>query len=422
MAAHQEANPVVRLLVVEPRNLYPTDSGAKILSSNLLRHLCVNHEIVLVVNVDPREPPETVERMRALCSELITVPWHELRNFTPRFYAELARCLVTGEVYAVRKFSTPALRAAAASAAERHDVDAIVCDTISAFMPDAFGDPPARPVVALDHNIEYRLRERQAAQATGLKAAYLRYYGRKTREFELDACRRATQVATVSAADADALRREHGIEHVTALPPGVDTDYFRPTDDEADEPELVFTGSMDWQANQAAVLFFAREVLPAVKAAVPDVRFTIVGRRPPASVRALGEADPAHVTVTGTVDDVRPYLSRAPVAVVPVLFGSGVKLKVFEAMAAAKPVVLSSIGAEGLPIRHEEHALIVDGAEAMAAACVRLLGDAGLRRRLGAAARTLVAENYDWSVVAEALAQVCEAAALAPKGPHDDRR
>jgi glycosyltransferase involved in cell wall biosynthesis len=401
----------VKLLVAEPRTLFPPDSGAKILSSNILRHLCRRHEVVLVVNFDPCEPEETREQMRGLCSELVTVPWRELRNFTPRFYAELVRCLLTGEVYAVRKFSTPALQAAVRDQADRHDVDAVVCDTISAFMPDAFGVPPSRPVIALDHNIEYLLRERQAGQATGLKAAYLRYYARKTREFEIDACRRATRVATVSSADAELLRREHWLGNVFALPPGVDAEYFTPADEEGDEPELVFTGSMDWQANQEAVLFFATEVLPVIRATVPGARFTIVGRRPPAKVRALAEADPEHVTVTGTVDDVRPYLHRARVAVVPMLFGSGIKIKVFEAMASGKPVVVSTIGAEGLPLEHERHALIADGAQNMAAACVRLLGDAGLRRRIGAEARRLVAENFDWSVVADALAHICEEAA-----------
>ena len=411
----------MKLLVVEPRGLFPADSGAKILSSNILRHLCKAHDVTIVCNVSGGDAGEHTEQMSGLGASVVEVPWREMRNFTPRFYIELAKCMLTGEVYSVKKFCTPALKQAAATLAAEQKFDAVVWDTISTFMPDVdFGHTPR---VALDHNIEYRLRERQAGRAGGLKAAYLRYYARKTREFEVDTFRKADHTVTVSRADADHVRDELGIGHVSALPPGVDAEYFSPgeysspSEPEADEPGLVFTGSMDWQSNQDAVTFFVNEVLPGVMQAVPDVRFTIVGRRPPAQITALAEADPEHVVVTGTVDDVRPYLARARAAGVPVVFGSGIKIKVFEAMAMAKPVVVSTIGAEGLPLTHNDNVLIADSPEDMASRCVELLNDAALRKRLGERARETVLGGHDWSVVAAELALVCESVAQRRKQP-----
>lgn len=405
----------MKLLVVEPRSLFPADSGAKILSSNILRHLCKAHDVTIVCNVSGEDAGEHVEQMSGLGASVVAVPWREMRNFTPRFYVELARCMLTGDVYSVKKFCTPALKRAAASLAAEKEFDAVVWDTISTFMPGVdFGSTPR---VALDHNIEYRLRERQAGRAGGTRAAYLRYYARKTKEFEVDAFRKADHVVTVSRADADHIRNELGIEHVSALPPGVDAEYFSPGEysspgePETDESGLVFTGSMDWQSNQDAVTFFVREVLPLIKQTVPNVRFTIVGRRPPAHLVALAEADPDYVEVTGTVDDVRPYLARAQVAVVPVLFGSGIKIKVFEAMAMAKPVVVSTIGAEGLPLVHDHNVLIADTPADMAARCVELLDDAGLRKRIGERARATALAGHDWSVVAAELAKICESVA-----------
>ena len=396
----------MKLLLIEPRNLFPRDSGAKILSSNILRNLLDEHDVTVLVNIDPDDPAEHLDALHDLCSQVIAVPWKELVNFTPRFYLELIRCLFTGEVYAVKKFCTPGLKSAAADLARRGGFDVVLCDTLSAFMPDVdFGDVPC---IAIAHNVEYRLRERQAERARGPKAAYLRYYARKTREFEVDAFRRADHVVSVSPVDAEFIRTELGVGHVTPIPPGVDTEYFSPRDGESAEPGIVFTGSMDWQSNQDAVGFFVREVLPRIKQAVPEVRFTIVGRRPPPAVRALAEDDPDHVEVTGTVDDVRPYLARAQVAAVPVLFGSGVKIKVFEAMAMAKAVVVSPIGAEGLPLTDRENVLVAGSAEAMAAGCIELLGDPDLRRRLGARARATVVDGHDWSVVAAALIRICE--------------
>ena len=399
----------MKLLVVEPRSLFPPDSGAKILSGNILRHLCKDHDVTVLSNIGEEDAARHVEQMSGLGANVAPVAWREMRNFTPRFYIELASCMLTGDVYSVKKFCTPALKQAAAALAAEAAFDVVIWDTISAFMPDVDFGPTPR--IALDHNIEYRLRDRQAGRARGPKAVYLRYYARKTKEFEVGTFRKADHVVTVSSADAEHIRNTLGIEHVSALPPGVDAKYFSPGEPEADEPGLVFTGSMDWQSNQDAVAFFVREVLPAVKQAIPNVRFTIVGRRPPAHVKALAEADPEHVTVTGTVDDVRPHLARAQAAVVPVLFGSGIKIKVFEAMAMAKPVVVSTIGAEGLPLVHGDNVLIADSAEDMAARCVDLLGDAALRERIGERARATVLAGHDWSVVAAELAAICESVA-----------
>ncbi len=396
----------MKLLVVEPRNLFPRDSGAKILSSNVLAHLGKQHEVTIVVNIDPHAPAQHLEEMRQICREVVTVEWKEIRNFTLRFYMELAKGLFTGRLYAVKKFCTPALRERVAGLAAEGGFDMVLCDTLSTFMPHV--DFSGTPCVVLAHNVEHRLRQRQAGRARGLKAAYLRYYARKTRAFETKSFETAEQVVTVSAADAEHIRNVLKIEHVTPLPPGVDAEYFSPGGPESPEPGIVFTGSMDWQANMDASEFFVLEVLPLIRKAFPRVRFSIVGRRPPPHIRALGQADPEHVEVTGTVDDIRPYLARARVAVVPVIFGSGIKIKVFEAMAMAKPVVVSTIGAEGLPLVHRENVLIADTPAEIAASCVELLQDGDLRRRLGERARATVLAGHDWSVVAAELGRICE--------------
>jgi len=397
----------MKLLVVEPRGLFPPDSGAKILSGNVLRHLSKRHDVTVLVNVDPREPAANTDKLRRICGKVVSVPWNDIRNFTPHFYFELVKCLLRGELYAVKKFCTPALKKRAAELAAAEHYDAVIWDTISAFMPDVdFGRPPR---IALAHNVEHKLRELQANRAGwGFRAAYLRYYARKTRQFETFAFGRADHVATVSDADARYIREGMGIGHVSALPPGVDAEYFAPAGEESGEAELVFTGSMDWQANQDAAMFFVSNVLPIIKQTTPNVRFTIVGRRPPAHILALAETDPAHVEVTGTVDDVRPYLARARVVAVPILFGSGIKIKVFEAMGMAKAVVVTTVGAEGLPLVDRENVLIADSPEDIAARCVELLGDADLRRKIGQAARTTVLNGHDWSVVAAELANICE--------------
>jgi glycosyltransferase involved in cell wall biosynthesis len=149
------------------------------------------------------------------------------------------------------------------------------------------------------------------------------------------------------------------------------------------------------------MLYFCREILSHIRAEEPDVRLTIVGRAPTPAVQKLG--DEAGVRVTGRVDDVRPDLEEATAYIVPLRIGGGTRLKIFEAMAMGKAVVSTTVGAEGLPVTSGEHLLVADEPRTFARAVVGLLRDPDRRRRLESAARALVLERYDWSVVAGEL-------------------
>ncbi|HEY9403723.1 MAG TPA: glycosyltransferase family 4 protein, partial [Pyrinomonadaceae bacterium] len=156
------------------------------------------------------------------------------------------------------------------------------------------------------------------------------------------------------------------------------------------------------EANIDGVEYFCREVWPAVRAKVPGARFRIVGRNPHARVSKLASES---VEVTGTVPSVVEHLREAAVFVVPLRVGGGTRLKIFEAMAAGKAVVSTTIGAEGLDVRHGENILLADDAESFARDLVRLLGDEAERARLEQAASALAA-RYDWTVIARTFEDV----------------
>jgi polysaccharide biosynthesis protein PslH len=162
----------------------------------------------------------------------------------------------------------------------------------------------------------------------------------------------------------------------------------------------VFTGSMDWLPNEDAMRFFCQDVLPLIRAEEPRTRLSIVGRTPTPAVRALADE---HIEVTGTVADVRPYMRKAAVFIVPLRIGGGTRLKIFEAMAMGQAVVSTTVGAEGLPVIDGEHALIADGPRAFAAAVVSLLRDPQRRQSLADAARKLVVDRYGWSAAGDVL-------------------
>jgi polysaccharide biosynthesis protein PslH len=208
----------------------------------------------------------------------------------------------------------------------------------------------------------------------------------------------------VSEEDACAMQTRYAVRSVSAVPTGVDTEFFAPLGLVRERADLVFTGSMDWFPNEDAVVFFCKDVLPKLR--TPGVTFTIVGRNPSARVRHL-EMEPG-VRVTGTVEDVRPFIDRAAVYVVPLRIGGGTRIKIFEAMAMAKPVVSTSLGAEGLPVTANTHLLLADDPLAFAQCVDRLLEDEASAAALGTRARRVAVESWSWDAAASAFEDICD--------------
>ncbi len=166
-------------------------------------------------------------------------------------------------------------------------------------------------------------------------------------------------------------------------------------------PVIGFLGQMDYPPNVEAATHLAREVLPRVRATVPDARLSIMGRAPTAAVRALARA--GEVEVTGAIDAVPPALERVAVFVAPLDGGRGIPNKILEAMAAARPTVVSSWSARALVGEPGRDYLVCDGAADRARTVTDLLNDGGRRDALGQAGQTYVRRHHDWEVVLDRL-------------------
>ena len=175
---------------------------------------------------------------------------------------------------------------------------------------------------------------------------------------------------------------------------------------EQGEARLVFTGSMDWYPNEDAIIHFMEAILPRLRRRIPGLTIAVVGRNPSERLKALGAAK--GVQITGTVDDVRPYVAEAAVYVVPLRIGGGTRLKIFEALAMGKAVVSTSVGAEGLPMTPGQHFLQADSPEDFAKAVLALLEDVPRRRAIGEAGRRLVEARYSWAQVGREFERLCE--------------
>jgi len=223
----------------------------------------------------------------------------------------------------------------------------------------------------------------------------------------------ADQVLTVSEADRDSFSPFVEPGKLTVIPTGVDLDYFQPMLVEEAANSLVFIGSMDWLPNEDAILYFVDSILPLIKQQCPEVSLEVVGRNPTRKLQALADRE-KNMRLTGRVEDIRPFVARGSICIVPLRIGGGTRLKIFEAMAMSKAVVSTSVGAEGLPVRTGENILLADTPHDFARCVVSLLRDPKARMRLGESARVLVQEKYSWSRVAESFARTLHDVIIKP--------
>jgi sugar transferase (PEP-CTERM/EpsH1 system associated) len=391
----------MRILWLNTPLLLPLDKGGKLRTWHLMRHLARRNHITCISFADPAQPVAHRDGMKEVCAELITIDRRESTKEGVRFYTSVARHLLDSVPYAVGQYRSRRYRRAVRDALRRNAFDRLVCD----FLVPAVNIPDRLPCpsVLFTHNVEAEIWRRHAdTEANPLRKRLYRTQWKRMLRFEGRTVARFDRVLAVSDVDRETLQRLYG-ERLTApvsvVPTGVDSGYFTPAPiDPAASKRLVFTGSMDWLPNADGVQFFCRDVLPIIRAAEPDVTFTIVGRSPTPAVRRL--ADDRAVDVTGRVEDVRPYFARSAIYVVPLRIGGGTRLKIFEAMSAGRPVVSTRIGAEGLPVEHGRHLLLADTPDEFAAAVLTLFRDTSRRDAIAREARALVTERFDWAAAA----------------------
>jgi len=248
---------------------------------------------------------------------------------------------------------------------------------------------------------------RRQAEFAGSRMEKLRQLAeaRSIRRFEVSTARAVDAYLVCSRADRDVLQSYHPDVKVQCIPNGVDTEYFASNGACAEGNSIVFTGVMGYPPNADGAHFLCREILPWVRAVIPDIQVQLVGSDPPEDVRSLAGNG---VAVTGMVSDVRPYIQHAVVYVCPLRFGAGVKNKVLAALAMAKPVVATSESCSGLDVIPGEHLLVADTPKEFADHIVALLGNPDLRHRLGIAGRKLVLEQYAWDPRARDLEALLE--------------
>ena len=401
----------MRILWVKMGGLWPSTTGGRVRSLQIVSELARRHQVTVVTTHGPGDDPDGLARQLSHCQQVISIPYLVPKRGSAAFPGAVARSWLSSYPVDLWKWRVPEVRTQVETLLDGGGVDLCVTDFLFAAANVPMGGPV--PVILFEHNVEYLIWQRLCAlESSPWKRVLFELEWRKLRAREAEACRRADLTLAVSEDDRRRLEAVAPGIRAASIPTGVDTTYFTPNGHHERLDRLVFSGSMDWQPNEDAVAYFADAILPRIRAEIPGVTLTVVGRNPTARLREI--ASSAGIIVTGTVDDVRPSIAEGAVYVVPLRAGGGTRLKIFEALAMGKAVVSTTIGAEGLPVRPDEHLLLADEPRDFARAVVSLLRDPARRRAIGSAARRLVLERYSWARVSHefeaCLAEVVQCA------------
>jgi glycosyltransferase involved in cell wall biosynthesis len=394
----------VRVLWVKAGKLLPVDTGGKIRSYNILRHLAHSHEVALLSYYGGKRDSSYDTEIQNELPGAQAIATGTLDGSAWAQSVEYVRRVVQPAPFAVSKFSHPSVRRAVESTLGAKQFDVAVCDFLSASLN--FPEVLPTPVVLFQHNVETALWKRMASsEASFPKRLVYQIEAAKMARYEERTLRRFHHIIAVSDHDRQQMLAMAPECAITVVPTGVDTKKYPVAPPAmANPPRIVFTGSMDWEPNLDAVAYFCQDIFPRVRREFSSAIFQIVGRNPHPRVKQLASDN---VQVTGTIPSVAEYLRDATVVVVPLRIGGGTRLKIFEAMAMGKAMVSTSIGAEGLDVQSGRDLILADAATAFAEAILSLLRDADLRKKYERAAAKLAAQ-YDWSNIVHRFADVLQ--------------
>jgi sugar transferase (PEP-CTERM/EpsH1 system associated) len=399
------------LLFLAHRIPYPPDKGDKIRSFRLLERLARSYRVQLGAFVDDPADWRHEPALRQFCADLCLRPLPR-RTLAARALGALAR----GRPVTTAAYADPGLRAWVGARLDAGVRRALVFS--SAVAPYLMAAPPGvrRVLDMVDVDSEKWRDYGAAGGGRGPRVWLHRREARLLLDFERRAAAAFDATLFVSRAEADLFRRlaPEVAGRVGHLTNGVDAEHALAPDPSLPDPyagrgrdTVLFTGAMDYAANVEAVVWFARVVLPALRRRRPEVRFVVCGARPTRRVRALARESPGVVTVTGRVADVRPYLQHAACAVAPLRVARGIQNKVLEAMAMAKPTVVTPEALRGLGAEPGREVLVADGADAFVGATLAAL-DAGAAAPLGARARAWVRREHRWDACLDGLEALIE--------------
>src|SRR5208337_4019119 len=406
----------MHVAIVDEELPYPLNSGKRIRTFQLVSRLAERHQITYIChrNADPREAIEAEVELTRLGIKTLVVDRPVPPRSGPGFYGRLGANVFSPLPYSVASHRSVLLDAMIRDVAARERIDLWQAEW-TPYAASLHGLGNVRRLIVA-HNVESQIWKRYRESETNpAKRWYIGHQWRKFERFERRAFQQADQVVAVSHEDAALIRDQFGVAHVDVVENGVDTAFFQPDRSQREPGLILFLGSLDWRPNLDAVDQLLSTVFPAVRAQEPSARLCLVGRNPADALLRRVNATPG-VELHANVPDVRPFLARSALMVVPLRIGGGSRLKILEAFAAGLPVISTRIGAEGLNVEDGVHLTVVEDIEGMASEITASLKNSTPRLAQAEKGRRLVEGEYDWQILADRLDEIWTRAARSNPG------
>jgi sugar transferase (PEP-CTERM/EpsH1 system associated) len=397
----------MKLLWISQNLPFPPKTGVLQRNYNLIREASrfadVHLLAILKQDILPNFDAALAERELSTLCRRIQVVRMPIEESKLRFLSVVVRSLFTRAPFTANWADSPVLRDAVAQAMREGPFDAVYFDTVSlAGYRSMVGSTPS----ALNHhNIESSLFARRLGyEQHPLKRFYFRMEAAKLRRYEAEVGRTFETHLVVSTLDGERLQAICPGVSTSVVANGVDIDYFRPGAAPPERGHLVMVSGMNWFPNRDAVLYFVDAIWPVLSAGRPDLRLTIVGAGAPDAVTRLAARD-QRVTVTGWVDDVRPFMERAQVYLCPMRDGGGTRLKILDALSMGKAIVATTMALEGIDVAPEQEVLVADDPQQFVAQVIRLVDDPERSRQLGVRGREFAVEHFSWPAIGARMEQ-----------------
>ncbi len=382
----------MKILILCNKSPWPKQEGGPIAMYAMISGLIdAGHTVkVLAANtnkytVDPKTVP--VDFKKSTQIEFVDIDLS--LNVTGAFYNYISR-----KSYHVARFHTKAFAVKLIEVLKKDSYDIIQLEMLyMASYLDVIRKYSKAPVVLRAHNIEHKIWQRVAENCTNpFKRMYLNHLYRALKRFEIGILNKVDGVVAITPVDARNLDRLSHSTNIISIPFGIKLDTLSENPIQPAEASLFHIGSMNWYPNEEGIRWLIDEVWPKITQRLPDVELHLAGRY---MTDWLTNLSVPHVIVDGEVPDVWEYMQRFSIMVVPLFSGSGIRVKIVEAMAAGKAIITTAIGAEGINYENGQHLLIAKDAKSFADAIVRLCNDGALRESLGRNARLLIAKEHD---------------------------
>ena len=388
----------MKIAILSDRFPYPPTDGVKIKLYNLIRSLSQSHEIYLISFYENKDEANSknLDHLLEFVKTINLFQKHKLKSI----FLQLLINIFQKYPFSLKRYDSKGLKAFLKKFLREKKIDVVYFDMINMakFWEIALRYPKIiSPNDCVSERYKQEYNEKLRKPNTFLRGLYLYSQFKKIRRLESDIYPKFQKCHVVTENDKNSLQNVNPNLDIEVIPIGVDFRYFEPNFKHKNKVNisLILTGDMNSMNNIDGVLFFANKIYPLIKERANSLKVYVVGKDPHKQLLKLSKINKNFI-VTGFVKDLKWYLENATIYISPLIYGTGIKTRILEAMAMEKAIVATTISCQGIEVINKEHLVIADTPEDFAAWTLKLIYNQKLRRKLGKNARELIIKNHDW--------------------------